>query len=588
MTFSLLFSLQAFAQPASTTTAPNISLEELVTYTRQSNFIKEFEIPIIEEHGLKGITTDSQGNAWFYHSTNKTSTVIKLELENNNNNKTFTSYNVKANTVVDNPIINLAGGQLVFDNGRNLIWFTDARTNSIGKLDIRSGKMELITIPTPQSGPMGIVLSPNNNSIWFAEITGDKIARLDIESNKILEYPTDKDSGPTLLTFDSKGILWVTLSYSRSILRVETWALVPNISSMGMSTITLSKPDTFSPLGIAVISDDGRDGDSKKTGLQKMFVSDHGSSRVISSNDLNLNILQSYTSYWTSPSQVYPTTLPSQIVVDKSANNIFFPQHGGNRISKISIDSGIMTEYDIPTGPLSTALFIAVSDDGKKVWFTEYASNKVAYLDTTIPVPLNLQINNIDDTPIILKRNESKTLDVLLNTDNKNYSFTSSSSVSLSEVELAIIGMSDSGLRGITYDAQPQRVNLENNSVVASSQINLNAEEEDNDNNNRARPGNYTIMVKASAPEKNSTLSFVSLLYPVAVTLDIPTVAVANTSQQQTSIEDKSSQQTSVFPSDTIVRDLARIISLSTAIALIGYIVYRRIKRSKRSSEQQQ
>jgi hypothetical protein len=95
-------------------------------------------------------------------------------------------------------------------------------------------------------------------------------------------------------------------------------------------------------------------------------------------------------------------------------------------------------------------------------------------------------------------------------------------------------------------------------------------------------------MVKASAPEKNSTLSFVSLLYPVAVTLDIPTVAVANTSQQQTSIEDKSSQQTSVFPSDTIVRDLARIISLSTAIALIGYIVYRRIKRSKRSSEQQQ
>jgi hypothetical protein len=132
MSFSLLFSLQALAQPTSTTTTtPNFSLEELVTYTRQSNFIKEFQIPILEERGLKGITTDSQGNAWFYHSTNKTSTVIKLELENNNNNKTFTSYNVEANTAVDNPIINLAGGQLVFDNGRNLVWFTDARTNSI-------------------------------------------------------------------------------------------------------------------------------------------------------------------------------------------------------------------------------------------------------------------------------------------------------------------------------------------------------------------------------------------------------------------------------------------------------------------------
>jgi virginiamycin B lyase len=579
MSFFLLFSLEALAQPTSTTT-PNISLEELVTYTRQSNFIKEFEIPIIEERGLKGITTDSQGNAWFYHSTNKTSTIIKLELENNNN-KTFTSYNVEANTVVDSPIINLAGGQLVFDNGRNLIWFTDARTNSIGKLDVTSGKIELINIPTPQSGPMGIVLSPDNNSIWFAEITGDKIANLDIESNKILEYPIDENSGPTLLTFDSKGILWVTLSYSRSILRVETMALVPNMRSVGMSTITLSKPDTFSPLGIAVINSGG------KTGLQKMFVSDHGSSRVISSDDLNLNILQPYTSYWTSPSQVYPTTLPSQIVADKSGKNIYFLQHGGNRISKISIDSGIMTEYDIPTGPLSTALFIAASDDGKKVWFTEYASNKVAYLDTTIPVPFNLQMNNTDDTPIILKRNEPKTLDVLLNLDDdKNYSFSSPNSVSLSEVELAIVGMSDSGLGGITYNAQPQRVNLENNSAV-TAKINLYAEEEDDDN--RARPGNYTIMIKASAPEKNSSsLLFVSLLYPVAITLDIPSSVADDTSQQQTSVEEKNSLQESVFRNDTIFRDLARLIALPTAIALIGYIIYRRIKSSKRSQEQKQ
>jgi virginiamycin B lyase len=590
--FSLLFSLQAFAQPTTTTTTPpNISLEELVTYNRPSNFIKEFEIPIIEEHGLKGITTDTEGNAWFYHSTNKTSTIIKLELENKNNNKTFTSYNVEGNTVVDNPIINLAGGQLVFDNGRNLVWFTDARTNSIGKLDVKNEKMQLINIPTPQSGPMGIVLSPDSNSIWFAEITGDKIARLDIETNRILEYPTGENTGPTLLTFNSKGILWVTLSYSFSILRVETWALVPNISSMGMSTITLSKPDTFSPFGIAVVSDDSDDdgSDGNKTGLQKMFVSDHGSSRVISSNDVNLNLLQTYTSYWTSPSQVYPATLPSQIVADKSGKNIYFPQHGGNRISKISIESGIMTEYDIPTGPLSTVVFIAVSDDGKKVWFTEYASNRVAYLDTTIPIPFNLQINNIDeDTPtIVLKRNEPKSLDLLLNADYKNYSFSSPNFVSLSEVELAIIGMSDSGLIGISYDAQPPRVNLENNSAV-TAQINLNAEEEDED---KARPGNYTTMVKASAPEKNgSSLLFVSLLYPVAVTLDIPSAALDNTSQQQTSFEDKSSssQRNSVFLNDTIVRDLARIISLSTAIALIGYIVYRRIKRSKRLPEHQQ
>jgi streptogramin lyase len=65
-----------------------------------------------------------------------------------------------------------------------------------------------------------------------------------------------------------------------------------------------------------------------------------------------------------------------------------------------------MTEYNIPTGPLSTAVFIAVSDDGKKVWFTEWASNKIAYLDTTINIPLNFELEDKISRPIVLKLNQ--------------------------------------------------------------------------------------------------------------------------------------------------------------------------------------
>jgi hypothetical protein len=116
----------------------------MITYSKQSSFIKEFNIPNnIQELGLKGITTDSNGNAWFYHTTNKTTKIIKFEPGNEN----FTQYDVGGNTVVDNAIINLAGGQLIFDNDRSSIWFTDARTNSIGKLDTRDGKIELVSIP---------------------------------------------------------------------------------------------------------------------------------------------------------------------------------------------------------------------------------------------------------------------------------------------------------------------------------------------------------------------------------------------------------------------------------------------------------
>ena len=128
--------------------AQPITLKDMVSYEKQSNFIKEFKIPLTER-GLKGITTDTLGNAWFYHSTFNSSTILRLLPTT----MKFTQYSVPGKTIVDNAIINLAGGQLVFDNGNNVIWFTDARTNSIGKLDVKSGDIQLVSIPTPKAGP---------------------------------------------------------------------------------------------------------------------------------------------------------------------------------------------------------------------------------------------------------------------------------------------------------------------------------------------------------------------------------------------------------------------------------------------------
>ena len=93
-----------------------ITLKDMVSYEKQSNFIKEFKIPLTGR-GLKGITTDTLGNAWFYHSTFNSSTIVRLEPIT----MKFREYSVPGKTIVDNAIINLAGGQLVFDNGNNVI-----------------------------------------------------------------------------------------------------------------------------------------------------------------------------------------------------------------------------------------------------------------------------------------------------------------------------------------------------------------------------------------------------------------------------------------------------------------------------------
>jgi streptogramin lyase len=87
-----------------------ITPEEMVTYQKQSSFIKEFQVPV-KELGLEGIATDAQGNVWFLHSTNKTSIVFKLDADNGQ----FNQYPIQAETAADNAIINLAAGHLVLD-----------------------------------------------------------------------------------------------------------------------------------------------------------------------------------------------------------------------------------------------------------------------------------------------------------------------------------------------------------------------------------------------------------------------------------------------------------------------------------------
>jgi streptogramin lyase len=627
--------------------------EDLVTYTTQSNFIIEFKVPL-EERGLKGIATDADENVWFYHSTNQSSTILVLNITT----QQFKQYKVEANTLVDTALVNLAGGQIVYDTTRNALWFTDARTNSIGNLDIKSGTIKLFDIPTPNSGPMGIVLSPDRNEVWFTEITGNKLGKIDIESssnsdsNTIKEYPVfdqprGQSSGPTLLTFDNKGVLWVTMSYSHDILRVEPWALTSTSKYLGMSNFSLPKPDSFSPFGIATVGDNVNTNASKNTSkAERIFLSDHGSSRlVLARGNPALNPFQDYLSYWASPSKVYPVTLPSQIAADKSTDNIYFVQHGGNRISKIDIKSGIMTEYDIPTGPLSTAVFLTVSDNGKRVWFTEYAANKIAYLDTTTPVPFEMKINlnqnqNTDDnqsiysindesviTPLVLKPSEGRILDVILKTEKINSDSNSnntlnntieslasdpSSLLSLNEVELSVIGMTETGLvPGLTYSANPQRINMSNdggdtNQIQTNkdyySKIKLILEKQSVE---KIRHNEYSAMIKSSASEgieqnrehqqEVQHLLFVSLLFPIPMLLDLPLSAIPD---QQQMVSDKNlipnkDDEDNQSPSESFfgIRDISllsliRIISLSGVIALVGYLIYTRARRSRKSDKE--
>ncbi|MDP9489280.1 MAG: hypothetical protein M3P28_03645 [Thermoproteota archaeon] len=529
---------ESSSQPSSIP-KPVVTDQQTVTYQKQSNYIHEFNVPNLNEKGLKGIVTDTEGNPWFYHQTNKTSMLIKFNILND----TFHSYPIKGATITNNSIINLGGGQLIYDEKRKSIWFTDSRLNTLGSIDTQSGKIEVHKIPTNNSGIFGLVLSPDGNSVWFTEIIGNNIGSFDIKSKTIKEYPTGEFTGPTLLAYDSNGQLWVTMSYSSSILKVEPWSVIPGSKISGIFEIKLEQPDSFSPFGIAI---------ANKT---KLFISDHGSSRVIFSN--LTSELRNYTSYWTSPSETYPVSLPSQVISDKNGN-AYFVQHGGNRLSKISSD-GLLTEYDIPTGPLATVVYIAVSPDASKIWFTEWASNKIGYLDNTLSLPLGLRVmNSVSET---LRLKQVYPLEVKVSREV----ILTNTSLSLNEIELSLIGMTESGLRGLTYLVNPQRINLtEATSINGIFNLTL---------GNDALAGKYTITPRITVFEKDNLR--ISLSLPQTIKLDTP---ILNAQLNNTPIE---SSQTNSNDIDVLLRDLARYGSIGVAVTLIGYLVFRKIKKRK-------
>jgi virginiamycin B lyase len=431
---------------------------------------------------------------------------------------------------------------------------------------------------------MGITLSPDNKSIWFAELIGNNIGNFEIESNNIFEYPTGEDTGPTLLTFDNEGFLWSSLSYSSELLRVDPSMVIPGIEQNGMLRIKLAQPDIFSPFGIAVISNN-KNNDNEKNKTNTLFVSDHGSSRIIAIPIYNQNILneeiQNYTSFWTSPSKYVPNTLPSEIVSDKEGN-IYFAEHGGNRIAKFSPYTKTMIEYEIPTRPLATTVFISLSNDNTKVWFTEWASNKIGSVNITDQIPFKMLFTNesLSNKPITFKNNTSS-YQTNISLIRNNFSFTNQNQENLSSnnISLSVAGMTDSGPKGITYSFNPQRMNL-TESNKENSLLKLNMVNDDD----LIRSENNTLMIIASVFDKDNLTTSILQPLPISIiklddsydsSLPFPSSTLEETT---TNFKNYDALRNSNTSSEINLIDIIKYLSLSIAILLIGFIVYKRIK----------
>ncbi len=103
-----------------------------------------------------------------------------------------------------------------FDANGNL-WFTLQHSNMVGYLDHATGKVDLITLKTPQSRPYGLIVAPDGQ-VWLDLFGTNKIAVINPDTRAVREFALpDERTRPRRIARTNDGAIWYT-DYSRGYL----------------------------------------------------------------------------------------------------------------------------------------------------------------------------------------------------------------------------------------------------------------------------------------------------------------------------------------------------------------------------------
>jgi virginiamycin B lyase len=228
-----------------------------------------------------------------------------------------------------------------------------------------------VNIPTPGAFPFRIIVD-GKGRVWFTELLGNRIGSYDPASGELSEYSVPTQfAGPADLTLDNHGLLWFTEAYNESVASFDL--TTKSFFEYHFSTIDPTQY-VASPVGISMAPN----------GI--VWLADHGGNWLVEFNSTSNRIIRYPTHF--PPPQTYPISLVNDLVLD-SHGRIWFAEHGGNSIGFLDPGTQEMVEYAIPTGPLSTALWLALAPNGD-VWFTEWSSNKIGVVHADVPVPFSV------------------------------------------------------------------------------------------------------------------------------------------------------------------------------------------------------
>lgn len=400
---------------------------------KSTPFVKEYSIPTICTNPL-AIVTDYDGNVWFAQTN--TGKLGKFDPSS----ESFSEF--------DNPSWPKGGRSMMWGidySSDGSIWYTDESYDSLWRFSPDTQKYQRIAYPSNGTSlPQRIQV--DGSQIIVNDFTGNKITFLDpTESGRDLKYvslPSPIDNAVTAdYAIDGENNIWYTnwvFQEGGVLVKYNQTGFEASINSNDDSRPLFDFIEIFqlpqellTPNGAAV-SDDGR-----------IWLADTSSSHIFSFDPVS----GVFTKYVTSDPQLMtygnstgiiktPISRPYWIDID-SSGRLVFNEQTSNAIAVLDLKSESLIEYSVPSknsswadcGDLTNCGIAQVFDftiDGNKIWFTEWVENNIGVVDTSVELPLNIDLisNNIS-----LNAGESTSL---------NYIITHQSGNSLSHVSLVL------------------------------------------------------------------------------------------------------------------------------------------------------
>ncbi len=372
---------------------------------KSTDYVREFSIPTPCTNPL-AVVTDYDGNVWFAQTN--TGKLAKFDPYT----EKFTEYN--------NPLWPLGERSMMWGIDYapdGSVWFTDERFDSIWKFSTIDEEYERLAYPS-EGNSLPQKLQIDGSQIIINDFTGNKLTLLDPNpSNGEINYlsiPSPVDNSVTAdFTVDTNDNIWFTnwLFQQGGVLvkfnQNGYLDLAANSGEQFLPLIDFVKvyqlpPELLTPNG-AVVTDDGT-----------IWLADTTSSSFFSFDPFT----EQFTQYVTAEPQLStygnqtgvvktPISRPYWIETD-GLGRIVFNEQTANNISIMDPKSQSLVEYHIPsknpywgdcdpgTGVMSDNCGVAQIFDfaiyGEKIWFTEWVENNIGVVDTSVPLPIEIQL----------------------------------------------------------------------------------------------------------------------------------------------------------------------------------------------------